>query len=94
LSQLCTARATLSSELAVSVRINTDNVAQKPDQHDPADYIDTTDFTYSISIWTINGPEKAVKALLKAVGVNSSKPDIQNIEEDQSEPAEDMFPEP
>lgn len=94
LSQLCTARATLSSELAVSVRINTDNVAQKPDQHDPADYIGTTDFTYSISIWTISGPERAVKALLKAVGVNISKPDIQNIEEEQSEPAEDMFPEP
>ena len=92
--QLCAARAALPAELADSVRIKTDNVERKPDPHDAADHIDATDFTYSISIWTISGPENAVEALLKAVGVDTCKPDMRTIEEGQSEPAEDMFPEP
>lgn len=93
LSQICTARATLPVELADSVRIHIDS-GQKPDPHDRGDYVNASDFTYSISIWRVSGKENAVMALLKAVRVNASKPDIQNAEEDQSEPNENLFPEP
>lgn len=99
LSHLCSACAAVSAGVPVRIRIAVRDLSHRPTAQDEGSPVSEEDnvivpFLFAPDeTWTISGPNRAVHAVMEAVGIDRDEPRLDTMEEDRAEPEDDMAPE-